>query len=113
MKYFTMQECTYSSTAVAKGTDYKPNTIHKAHIVKSIETLIDSLREVWETYCKQHNLGKISILISSGYREPELNAAVGGSSTSAHCHGYAFDLMSTSGKMMEFKRFCRNFLADN
>ena len=28
------------------------------------------------------------INISSGYRCPELNKAVGGSSTSAHCHGY-------------------------
>ena len=32
------------------------------------------------------------INISSGYRCPELNKAVGGSSTSAHCYGYAFDL---------------------
>ena len=30
------------------------------------------------------------INISSGYRCPELNKAVGGSSTSAHCYGYAF-----------------------
>ena len=35
------------------------------------------------------------INISSGYRGPELNTAVGGSSTSAHCHGYAFDLVPT------------------
>ena len=66
----------------ARGIDNTPGAEHEAHI------------------------------ISSGYRGPKLNAAVGGSSTSAHCHGYAFDLVPTNGKMKEFKRFCREFLAD-
>lgn len=112
MKYFTLQECIYSATAEEKGINNKPSAIHKAHIVESIETLIDLLREAWETYCKQHSLGKVGIRISSGYRGPELNATVGGSSTSAHCHSYAFDLVPTNENMMEFKRFCRKFLAD-
>lgn len=90
MKYFIEEECTRSDTAKAKGIDNTPSAEHKAHIKESIETLIDPLREVWELHCK----------------------AVGGSSTSAHCHGYAFDLVPVNGKMMEFKRFCRNFLAD-
>ena len=51
------------------------------------------------------------INISSGYRCPELNKAVGGSSTSAHRYGYAFDLVPTNGQMRAFKRFCRDFLA--
>ena len=38
----------------------------------------------------------------------ERETAVGGSDTSAHCHGYAFDLVPT---MRAFKRFCRDFLA--
>ena len=41
----------------------------------------------------------------------ERETAVGGSSTSAHCHGYAFDLVPTNGQMRAFKRFCRDFLA--
>ena len=45
------------------------------------------------------------INISSGYRCPELNKAVGGSSTSAHRYGYAFDLVPTNGQMRAFKRF--------
>lgn len=82
MRYFTLQECINSDTAKARGIDNTPGAEHEAHI------------------------------ISSGYRGPKLNAAVGGSSTSAHCHGYAFDLVPTNGKMREFKRFCRTFLAD-
>ena len=73
--------------------------------------LLDPLREAWETHCKQNGLGKVGINISSGYRCPELNKAVGGSSTSAHCYGYAFDLVPTNGQMRAFKRFCRDFLA--
>ena len=41
----------------------------------------------------------------------ERETAGGGSSTSAHCHGYAFDLVPTNGQMRAFKRFCRAFLA--
>ena len=72
MKYFTMQECTYSSTAVAKGIDNTPTPEIEAHIVESVETLLDPLREAWETHCKQNGLGKVGINISSGYRCPEL-----------------------------------------
>ena len=105
MKYFTMQECTYSSTAVAKGIDNTPTPEIEAHIVESVETLLDPLREAWETHCKQNGLGKVGINISSGYRCLELNKAVGGSSTSAHRYGYAFDLVPTNGQMRAFKRF--------
>lgn len=106
-----MQECIYSSTAVAKGIDNTPSPKIAAHIVESIETLLDPLRGAWEGYCKQNNLGSAGIRISSGYRCPELNREVGGSSTSAHCYGYAFDLVPTNGKMRAFKRFCRTYLA--
>ena len=107
MKYFTLQECIYSSTATARKIDNTPTPEIEAHIVESIETLIDPLREAWEAHCRQNGLGKVGINITSGYRGPALNQAVGGSSTSAHCHGYAFDLVPTNGQMRAFKRFCR------
>lgn len=112
MKYFTLKECTYSATAEAKGIDNTPSAEHKAHIVESIETLVDQLREAWEVHCHQAGLGIVGITISSGYRSPALNAAVHGSATSAHCYGYAFDLVPANGKMLEFKRFCRDFLTN-
>lgn len=112
MKYFTMEECTHSETANKKRINNQPSALHEAHIVESVETLIDPLREAWETYCRQNGLGKASINISSGYRSPMLNKAVGGSSSSAHCHGYAFDLVPTNGQMRAFKRFCREYLSD-
>ncbi|WP_455998482.1 D-Ala-D-Ala carboxypeptidase family metallohydrolase [Phocaeicola barnesiae] len=111
MKYFTLQECIYSATAAARKIDNTPTPEIEAHIVESIETLIDPLREAWEAHCRQNGLGKVGINISSGYRGPALNQAVGGSDTSAHCHGYAFDLVPVNGQLRAFKRFCRDFLA--
>ena len=111
MKYFTMEECIFSATAKAKDINNKPSAEIAAHIVESVETLLDPLREAWEQYCKQHDLDTVGIYISSGYRCPDLNKEVDGSSTSAHLYGYAFDLIPSNGKMSEFKRFCRMFLA--
>lgn len=68
----------------SKGHQQHPDARKEAHIVESVEMLLDPLREAWETHCKQNNLGKAGINISSGYRCPALNKAVGGSSTSAH-----------------------------
>ncbi|MEG2181293.1 MAG: D-Ala-D-Ala carboxypeptidase family metallohydrolase [Bacteroidales bacterium] len=110
MKHFSISECTRSETATAKGIDNTPQAEHLAHIVEAIETLLDPLREAWAECCLNARLGTPGIRISSGYRGPALNAAVGGSTTSAHCHGYAFDLIPLNEKMTEFKNFCRKFL---
>lgn len=48
MKYFTLQECIYSSAAVAKGFDNKPSPEIEVHIVESVEMLLDPLREAWQ-----------------------------------------------------------------
>ena len=112
MKYLTLEECTSSKTARDSGICNIPTPEIERNIVESVETLLDPLREAWETYCKQNGLGKVGINITSGYRSPELNAAVDGSPTSAHCYGYAFDLVPTNGQMRTFKRFCRKFLSD-
>ena len=65
MRYFTLQECIHSDTAKARGIDNTPGAVHEAHIVESIETLIDPLREAWEAYCRQHDLGKVGIRIAT------------------------------------------------
>lgn len=82
----------------SKGHRQHPDARNRSTIVESVETLLDPLREAWETHCKQNGLGKVGINISSGYRCPALNKAVGGSTTSAHRYGYAFDLVPTTGR---------------
>lgn len=110
MKYFTLEECIRSETARKNNIDNRPVGVHLNHITESIEKLIDPLREKWEERCKEKTLGSPGITISSGYRSPALNKTVRGSATSAHCHGYAFDLVPVNRKMAEFKCFCREFL---
>ena len=105
-----MEECTHSETAEKKGIDNTPSPEHRAHITESVDVLLIPLREAWGEYCRERCLGKAGILITSGYRGPALNAVVGGSKSSAHCCGYAFDLVPSNGKMAEFKEFCCNFL---
>ena len=112
MRYFTIEECICSDTASANRIDNTPGKEQQAHIVESVETLLDPLREGWGQYSMQNGLGSSGIRFSSGYRSPALNRLIGGASTSAHCYGYAFDLVPVNGKMREFKQFCRNFLAD-
>ncbi len=110
MKYFTLSECTNSESARRKHIDNNPTDEHREHIEESVDTLIDPLREAWGWYCLGGNLGSPGIRMSSGYRSPKLNGAVGGSTTSAHSHGYAFDLVPVNGEMVAFKFFCRKFL---
>lgn len=108
-----MAECTHSATARARGVDNSPANDHLQHIAETVEQLLDPLREAWGVRCAASGFGSPAIRISSGYRGPGLNRAVGGSQTSAHCHGYAFDLVPGNGRMAEFKAFCRQFLASH
>lgn len=112
MRYFTLAECTYSATAAVRRIDNTPDDEQQAHLVESVEQLLDPLREAWEAYCRRAALGTAAIRISSGFRSPQLNAAIGGAANSAHCCGYAFDLVSCNRQLKHFRTFCRMFLAD-
>lgn len=112
MKYFTIQECVRSAKAVEKHIDNTPSPEIEAHLRETVERLADPLREAWAVYCTENGLGTPAIHVSSGYRCPALNKAVGGVPTSAHCFGYALDLQPLNNQMRAFKRFCREFLAD-
>lgn len=112
MRYFTLTECTRSATAAARRIDNTPNARQRARITETVEQLLDPLRAAWERRCNDEGLGTPAIRITSGFRSPQLNAAVGGAPDSAHCLGYAFDLLPENGRMEAFKAFCRAFLAD-
>ena len=82
-KYFSLQELTFSQTAARKGLDNTPNT-DMVETLRHTAQQLDAVREL---------LGK-PIMVSSGYRSPKVNAAVGSkSSTSAHTLGYAVDFI--------------------
>lgn len=107
MANFTIGELSYSATAEQLKINNNPPSIVKVHLTEMI-TLLECIRAEWEDYCNQHGLGTPAIRVSSGYRSPELNKAVGGVKTSAHVEGYAADLQPVNGKQDEFEKFFAN-----
>lgn len=81
-QHFTLEELTASSTANAKGIDNTPTKAVVACLTELCEEVLEPLRQAY---------GK-PIHISSGYRSPKLNKAVGGASTSQHLYGQAADI---------------------
>lgn len=104
MANFTIAEMVQSNTADRLKISNNPPSIVKVHLTETI-TLLENIRAEWGKYCEAHKLGNPAIRISSGYRSPELNKAVGGVKTSAHVEGYAADLQPVNGKQDEFERF--------
>jgi len=88
-KNFTLSEITKSNTAKRLGIDNAPDKEHPKNMQILIRDLIQPMRD---------SLGPIRI--SSGYRSPALNRAIGGSSKSQHCKGQALDLQFWKGGEM-------------
>ena len=80
-KNFVLSEITRSNTARRKGISNEPEKEHLASLQTIITELVQPMRDA---------IGPIRI--SSGYRSPKLNKAIGGSSRSQHCKGQALDL---------------------
>lgn len=79
--HFTLAELTASQTAARRGIDNSP----PPEIVANLQATAGGMEKVREI------LGDQVITVSSGYRSPELNKAVGGSVGSAHRTGHAVD----------------------
>lgn len=94
MKYFTMTELTSSATAKRKGIDNTPDAKAKAALSALVANVLDPLRERY---------GK-PIVVTSGYRCPKLNKAVGGAARSQHTKGEAADIRCVSDSRAENKR---------
>jgi hypothetical protein len=78
--HFMLDEFTLSQTAVRLGINNEPPPF----VVENLRRLARALENV-------RSLLGGAILISSGYRSPELNEAVRGSRNSAHVKGLAAD----------------------
>lgn len=88
MKYFTIEELSASTEARKMGIDNTPTTKAVANLTALVEAVLDPLR----------NRYGHPIHVSSGYRCPRLNKAVGGSATSQHMTGEAADIYCTNPK---------------
>ena len=79
-RYFSLEEMTFSQTAVRKGIENDPS-----------KAVIENLMHTAAEMDKVRTLLNRPVLVSSGYRSPELNKAIGGAATSAHMTGFAVD----------------------
>lgn len=91
MQYFTINELTRSSTANKYGIDNTPTPEIRAKLEDLVVNCLDPIRRIY---------GK-PIIVTSGYRSPELNSKVGGVVTSQHTKGEAADLQPASGGNLE------------
>lgn len=82
MQYFTIDELSASTDARKMGIDNTPTPEAVDKLTALVEAVLDPLR----------NRYGHPIHVSSGYRCPRLNKAVGGSATSQHMTGEAADI---------------------
>ena len=102
MIYFSIEEMTKSATAKRLGIDNTPSDKIKKNLTLFIEKILDPIREDWGS----------PISVSSGYRCPELNKAVGGAKTSGHQYGFCADLQ-VKGDLRKFSNFVIEWMKDH
>ena len=81
-KNLSLAEATKSATAIKHGIANDPTPEHLQNLKESAEKIFQPIREHFST-----PLG-----VSSGYRSAALNQRIGGSKSSQHMQGKAFDL---------------------
>ena len=81
-KNFTLHEMVRSCTAQRRGIDNTPSVEALNNLGHLCREILQPIREMWHA----------PIIVSSGYRCPALNKAVGGVTNSDHIHGCAADI---------------------
>lgn len=88
--HFTLEEFTRSSVAKALGIDNTP----PPEILPRLVLLAEMLERVRDTLCAATRGGYCPVVVTSGYRCQELNAAVGSRTSSDHTQGHAADIVA-------------------
>lgn len=85
MKNFKLSEFFASSTARKNGIKNEPHINERATIERNINLLVDNVLDPIRDIVRK------PIIITSGYRSPQLNKMVGGVDNSQHMSGCAAD----------------------
>lgn len=98
-KNFTLEELVFSITANNQGIVNTPNAEAKKALKRLAVEVLQPIRDAWGQ----------PVIVSSGYRCPRLNAAVGGVKNSQHVLGQAADIKavnpSDNGKLFRCIRW--------
>lgn len=99
-KYFTLDEMTVSQAAARLGIRNTPSAAATECLRQLVQHILDPLRE---------HLG-VPVVVSSGFRNDRVNAAVGGSDKSQHRFGEAADItvpgMAVSQVITVIQKLC-------
>lgn len=101
--FFTLRELTHSATATRLGIDNTPSDEIIDNLQLLCDEVLDPLRRRWGG----------PIRVSSGYRCPILNTAVGGAKSSMHMRGLAADITCLLDHPSYNKRLLRCLLTSN
>jgi hypothetical protein len=102
-EHLSLSEVTRSESAKRKGISNMPTAEHIANFKLLAENIFEPIR----------NHFRCPIIISSGYRSKELNAAIGGSATSQHCSGEAIDIDMDGTPNGVTNRMVFDYIKDN
>lgn len=95
--HFSLDELTFSQTATRYGIDNEPSP----EIIENLKRVAGVLEDI-------RSLVNMPIIVSSGYRSPALNRAVGGSGRSAHMLGLAADINASRMSPLALARLIAN-----
>tara|TARA_E500000178_G_scaffold66602_1_gene63808 strand:- start:365 stop:811 length:447 start_codon:yes stop_codon:yes gene_type:complete len=99
-KNFSLEEMTKSQTALRKGLDNSPSPHHVICLELLCEHVLQPIRDHFDR----------PVTITSGYRSPELCAAIGSKITSQHTKGQAADFEIPGVSNMEVAEYIRDNL---
>ena len=102
-EHLDLSEVTRSESAKRKGISNMPTEAHIANFKLLAEKIFEPIRTHF----------RCPIIISSGYRSKELNAAIGGSLTSQHCQGEAIDIDMDGTANGVTNRMVFDYIKDN
>ena len=96
---FSLSELTKSETGARNGISNTASPL----VIEKLQALTDNILQPL-----RDKFGPV--IVTSGYRSPEINKAVGGSSTSHHCFGFAADFSVLSMDNRELTLYIRDNL---
>ena len=102
-EHLDLSEVTRSESAKRNGISNMPTEAHIANFKLLAEKIFEPIRTHF----------RCPIIISSGYRSKELNAAIGGSLTSQHCQGEAIDIDMDGTANGVTNRIVFDYIKDN
>lgn len=94
-EHFSVDEFEYSDTAKAKGIENKMNEAEKAMAKHTAIYLLENVRKHLNLKYVSDTVKCVVMKITSGFRGPKLNTAVGGARNSQHCTAMAADIEAT------------------